>query len=143
MLLGAGPQSMGFGDIHEPEIYVDLFDLSKPFPFPGSMQIGEIAHVRSQLEKVPHGAHNESYAMVEAFRKGMEVVLDHECEIFQEGGVHRGGEGTGVELREGRIYNAITGTNPCMVHFGGGYVSPKTGKDDAIKPWAKALGIIP
>ena len=142
MLTGASPLKCGFGDVHEPELYEDLFDLTKPFPFPTFFHISEIRHVRDQLKKIPKGAHNESYVLVEALRNGMEFVIDHGCEIFQECGVHHGGEGTGMVMKDRMVYNEITGSNPCMVHFGGGHVDPDTGKDAAMLPLAKALGIV-
>lgn len=147
-LVSACPRYFGFLDVHEADKFEHLFDLTKPFCFPATnFHIGEIGYIAEQLAKVPEGAHNESYAMIQAFEAGMELQMDHECEIFQEAGihnVHRKGEGDprGTCVRGGKVFNSVTGTEPCMVHFGGGYTSPETGKDESIKPWARELGII-
>lgn len=58
--------------------------------------------------------------------------IDSTCEIFQ---TNTGWEGEVLEVREGRLYNTITKTNPCVYHLPGGYTDPVRGKLEALLPW--------
>lgn len=77
-----------------------------------------------------------------------EFILDHECKIFQTASLHRLGgdipnylELGSLQVRSGRVYNPITGTEPCAIHFPGGYSSPTSGKDHSLGPvWHSLWG---
>ena len=90
---------------------------------------------------------NEQGWMLDAFVRGTfgpEFVLDTNCQIFQSAGNGHitGGIGTDKDLRlEGpRVYNTVTKSYPCAVHFNGGYSDPVTGKDAVLKPVWDAIG---
>jgi hypothetical protein len=83
---------------------------------------------------------NEQGWMVQAMAdKKLDWELDHGCEIFQSAGngdVSLNGE---LEIREvgigrRRLYNVLTGSWPCAVHFNGGFSDPLEGKDVVILP---------
>ncbi len=62
-------------------------------------------------------------------------MLDSNCEIFQV-------TNDNISIKDGRLHNTLTGSNPCILHLSGGYTDPVTGKDATLIPWAKELGVI-
>jgi hypothetical protein len=84
---------------------------------------------------------NEQGWMVQAFvdgKFGPQFVLDTECQVFQSAG--NGDLADELQVMDGRIYNALTQTFPCAIHFNGGYSDPVTGKDRVMKPVWDAIG---
>lgn len=117
----------------------DDVDPSTPYKFPGSaMYIAEIPYLIDTFTRMDRvKKEDESYAYSKAWREGwFRPVLDSKCELFQDNEKY-------CIVENGRVYNALTGTYPLIVHFGGDYTDPDTGKDVRIIPWAKQLGIIP
>lgn len=84
---------------------------------------------------------NEQGWMVQCFvdgKFGPEFMLDTYCQVFQSAG--NGDIADELRVENGRIYNAITDSYPCAIHFNGGYSDPITGKDTTMKPIWDAIG---
>ncbi len=67
-----------------------------------------------------------------------ELVLDHECEIFQNSA-----QRVLLNVSEGlqkRLYNSVTTSWPCVLHFNGGYTDQVQGKWESMESFWRALG---
>lgn len=62
-------------------------------------------------------------------------VLDSKCEIFQTFD-HAGSD---LQIIDGRLANALTGSSPCIFHLNGGYSDPINGKYNHMINWWDAL----
>ena len=128
------------------DAYDQFFPELTPFRFPGAGFIAEIPLVIDLFTKrdVSH-THDASWAYFDAWRDGwFRPVLDTQCVIFQSMDIRKdGADDPNCVVRDGKLYNTLTRTYPCIAHFGGYvYVDPETGKDRIIEPWARALGVI-
>lgn len=137
-LLGACAATSGLMNIHDPSEYEHYFS-SCLYRYPStSFYFAEIPYAIDTLSLLPGiSTHDESASYMQAIRGGwlQRVTMDHTCEIFQEQPEY-------CEIADGRLRNTHTGTSPCMIHLGGGYVDSEYGKDDTIRPWAEQLGIL-
>ena len=114
------------------------------------------AFERMELEE--NKTSDDCFSWFDAWRDGwFRPQLDSKCEIFQVtdedcivGNLHGSEHNLPIETEAGRFHslnvhqrleNTHTGTNPCILHMAGGYHDPVHGKDYAIEPWAKRLGI--
>ncbi len=90
----------------------------------------------------PYQDQNEQGWMVQALADGdLKWQLDTGCKIFQSAGnadCNVGHELT-YDLRGDRLFNQVTDSFPCAIHFNGGYSSPETGKDAVMAPVWDAL----
>ena len=79
---------------------------------------------------------DDCFDWYDACRDGwFKLMLDAGCDIF-----HVTDED--LEVRNGRLFNRYTETNPCVLHLAGGFHDQVHGKDAAIEPWANKLGIL-
>lgn len=136
---------------------------ANPWKYLGAGQMmGEISYMIElweELEKrygdIPKENHDQGWLEL-GFADGVmlnrDFVLDHDCHIFQTASLHRlGGDVPNyIELgrleishelvsQTPRVYNPITGTYPCAIHFPGGYSSPVSAKDHSLGPVWNAL----
>ena len=119
--------------------YRTSFDRTQTYPYPDNGgYIGERATIIEVLSNLDRSrSHDDTYAWIDAWKDNrFRPMLDYGHQIFQNGV-------TECEIRDGRLVNTVTNSFPCVLHFGGGYVSGETGKDDRMRPWARSLGIIP
>ncbi len=65
-----------------------------------------------------------------------ELLIDHGCEIFQNctNCLHQ------LLIAKGRIFNPLTLSTPCILHFNGGYTDQITGKWYAMEKTWRQLG---
>jgi hypothetical protein len=69
------------------------------------------------------------------------LKLETECSIFMNCGELGNQEWHDVlEFRDGRLHNKVTGQNPCILHFNGGYSHALYGKWERLEPFWKACG---
>lgn len=137
-LMGGATLQNGFYNLPDASPWIMYYDTSKTYCYPSPMfYIAEIPYAIDLLSRLDTSCtHDESVGYANAWKEGwFRPTVDHSCEIFQEQPIN-------CVVREGRLYNTVTNTYPCMVHFGGGYTNPDTGKDDSVMPWAKQFGII-
>lgn len=141
MLMGAAT-----GDIFdiggaELDRYEPLFDRRTFYPYPGwSMYIAEIPYVIDRFGRMEKGHHNDTYPIFNALESGLlDPVYDRRCQIFQT--ITNASQELLVS-EYGHAFNLSTGTSPGLVHFLIADADQETGKDAAIIPWAKQLGII-
>ena len=66
------------------------------------------------------------------------LKLDTGCSVFQTMDIAP--EETGIH--NGRLMNRVTLSQPCVLHFAGGYVDQKTGRDERMKPWVMKLNAV-
>lgn len=108
---------------HPFEDMTDLFQSDDPWRYmnPG-MYIGEIPKIMQimsmcsgfyQLQTNDQGHWYQAYA-----KHRFPLQVDSKCRIFQTMSDTHFGED--VDLRDGRLYNKVTGQYPCIVHFNGG-----------------------
>jgi len=64
------------------------------------------------------------------------IACDTGCQVFQSID-----EGIGIASNRGRFVNVVTGSQPCVLHFRGGYADPVNGREHRIRPVMEALGI--
>lgn len=133
-----------------PEL-TDLFpDPGHKFRYLGAGQfIGELDYLIWAWEMLqrdyPDGGtepNNESGWMCHAFvtgKFGEGFKLDTDCQIFQSAGNEDCLVGKDVFVSSDGLFNRITDSYPCIVHFNGGYSHPETGKEPAIRPVWEAL----
>ena len=138
---------IGLGNESDMSSYVGCFDESIPYRFPNrGGWIAEIPAMIEMLERMTKSypdAGDECFLWYWAWRENwFRPVLDSNCGIFQVSDVNASISST-MNLREpARLYNNLTQSRPCILHLSGGYTDPETGKDEALKPWARALGVI-
>lgn len=65
-----------------------------------------------------------------------ELTIDHECQIFQNATMCM----DSLAVDEGRVVNVATVSQPCIIHFNGGYTDRRTGKWDRMQPMWRKLG---
>jgi hypothetical protein len=146
---------IGLGNESDMSKYVGCFDETIPYRYPN--RGGYIASLPAaiwafqRMVNMPHQTGDDCYNWYEGWREGwFRPTLDSECQIFQVSDVNaqvrsfqgRDGGYFGDFPDDVRLQNTVTGSNPCILHLSGGYTDPETGKDEALKPWARALGVI-
>lgn len=132
-------------------------DPENPWKYLGAGQMmGEINYMidmwdmlTRHYENIPNENHDQGWlelGLAEGYLNPKEFILDHDCKIFQTASLHRLGgdipnyiELGRLQIRSGRVFNPITGTEPCAIHFPGGYSSPTSGKDHSLGPVWNAL----
>lgn len=113
-------------------------------------EIPAIIDAFERMLKLPRQTGDDCFNWFDAWQEGwFRPQVDSGCEIFQVGE-----ENTEVVSRlpgrspqptpdsTVRLRNTITGSYPCILHLPGGYTDQVTGKDAAMIPWAKRLGVI-
>jgi hypothetical protein len=91
---------------------------------------------------MPEQTGDDCFNWYEGWREGwFRPTLDSECQIFQVSDLNLICSNNPTPGTN-RLLNTVTGSHPCILHLSGGYTDPETGKDEALKPWARALGII-
>jgi hypothetical protein len=141
---GSPPMLTGGGFMfgNEPDIdktpYAHLYDKRVKYRYPSMAgYIAEIPYlidIFSRMNKEERA--DDNFAWAEAVREGwFAPVVDTSCQIFQD-------QEDDCALDNGRLYNLLTDSQPCILHLGGGYVNPETGKDERLLPWARKMGII-
>lgn len=134
------------GNVSDPKRYSGCWDLSKPYCYPCvGGYIAELPLIIETLKRMrdtlpEYG--DDCFLWYDAWYQGwFRPMLDSQCQIFQV----RSEESTDVVRFKGvpRIWNMVTDSYPCVLHFSGGYTDQVTGKDEQIIPWAKKLEIIP
>ena len=123
------------------------WDMTKPFPY---FQVGGMVceakalyeAIRWMFERNKTGEWGEMpgdnppwWCNFMAERSG-ELVIDHECRIFQ----NCTNCSEHIAVRGERITNWKTFSRPCILHFNGGYTSQETGKWDRMEPIWRQLG---
>ena len=72
------------------------------------------------------------------------LQLDHECSIFMNAGSELDNDRKMwtdcLEFQGNRVYNKITRTYPCVLHFNGGYSHALHGKWDRLEPYWRKCG---
>ena len=123
--------------------WAGLFDDTKKYRYPGGgcAYIAEISYIIDRFSRLASTSRpDDVLACADGWLEGwFRPVLDTGCEIFQDNGDN--GDCV-IDETAARLTNVRTDTQPCVVHFGGGYVSPVNGKDDRMLPWAKGLKIV-
>ena len=142
---------IGLGNESDMSKYKGCFDESIPYRYPNrGGWIAEVPAMIDALEKmVATGDQtgDECFLWYRGWREGwFRPTLDSHCEIFQVStenmemmpkviiDINRG--------RTLRVQNRVTGSFPSILHLSGGYSDPQTGKDERMKPFAKALEIL-
>jgi hypothetical protein len=71
-----------------------------------------------------------------------QLVLDHECSIFMNAGsqMEEGMWDTVLRIEGKRVYNTVTQSYPCVLHFNGGYSHAQYGKWGWLEHYWRALG---
>jgi hypothetical protein len=91
---------------------------------------------------MPEQTGDDCFNWYTGWREGwFRPALDSDCEIFQVSDfntviMH------GDTASQVRLGNFVTKSKPCILHLSGGYADPETGKDAAMIPWARALGVL-
>jgi len=137
--------------------YSHLFpDVGHPWRFIGAGQfICEIDYALDMWQKLerlysgmPYENHDQGWlerGYVENILDPKEFVLDTGCEIFQcvREGLGKPLSESRLEVEDQRVYNTVTNSCPCAIHFPGGYSDPETGKDHVLGPaWEQIYGAL-
>lgn len=146
---------IGLGNESDMSKYVGCFDETIPYRYPN--RGGIIAEIPAMIEAFERMlaqdglTGDDCFEYYRGWREGwFRPTLDSECQIFQVSDVNarlvsfegRDGGNLGKIPSDPHLYNSVTGSFPCILHLSGGYGDPETGKDEALKPWARTLGII-
>ena len=134
-LIGGAIQNL---NAHPDNKYDEYFDMTKPYPYATTaMYIAEIPYVIDRFSRMDKSCtHDQTPAFIGGWIEGwFRPEIDYQCFLFQD-------KTDNCELRNGRVYNTKTGTWPSMLHVSGDYMSPETGRDHKIVPWARGLGVI-
>ena len=131
-----------FGNVSdESKQYPGVFTSPRKYRFP---QVGgwigkkdAMIAMFERMEQEEVKTSDDCFSWYDGCRDGwFKPTLDSMCEIF-----HVTDED--LEISElGRLRNRHTKTNPCVTHLAGGFHDQVLGKDAAIEPWAKKLGIL-
>jgi SAM-dependent methyltransferase len=114
------------------------FDQTAMYRYPSlAMYIAEIPEVIEMFSRMKRdNSHDSTPAYMAAWMDGwFRHAIDTQCEIFQDWGDN-------CIVKDGRLYNEVTGTYPCLLHVGGSYTRPDIGRDEQTIEWARQLGII-
>jgi len=127
----------GLGNESNPDKYSGCFDESLVYRYPNvGGYMGEIAVITNVFKHMDRRTGDDCFSWYDAWKEGwFRPMLDSNCEIFQV--AHEN-----TEVRDGRLYNTVTGSNPCILHISGGYMDPETGKDAEVSSWAKRVGVL-
>lgn len=142
---------IGLGNESDMSKYEGCFDETIPYRYPN--RGGYIAELRKaiyafeRMVDMPEQTGDDCFNWYESWREGwFRPKLDSGCEIFQVSDLNAKIEAhldcINPKDEFPRLRNTLTGSLPCILHLSGGYGDPETGKDDRLKPWARALGII-
>jgi hypothetical protein len=132
-------------NVSDPNRYPGCFDESLLYRYPQvGGYIAEVPYLIESFERMmtfPETGDN-CFWQYDAWKEGWyRPMLDTNCEIFQVSDAHAILM-HGDTAEEVRLGNTHTKTQPCIFHLSGGYTDQVTGKDDRLKPWARALGVI-
>jgi hypothetical protein len=107
--------------------------------FAAAGYIAEISYVIDTFSRMVNTPQpDDVLAWADGYKGGwFQPEFDHNCEIFQD----ESGDCV-IDENTGRIVNTHTNSEPCVLHCGGGYVSPVNGKDERLLPWAKGLKLV-
>lgn len=140
---------IGLGNESDMSKYEGCFDTTIPYRYPN--RGGYLAEVESAVKAfqrmvdMPEQTGDDCFNWYTGWREGwFRPTLDSNCEIFQVSDVNLKyvvSMSLGPHTKP-YIENTVTGSLPCILHLSGGYTDPETGKDQSLKPWAKALGIL-
>jgi len=124
------------------EYYAQVdWDTSKAFPYVGTPgQLCSCEALASALDYMAEnykGCPDDDPAVWCSYMAEFPVRLDHDCSIFMNVGDMDEGE---WEVRDGRAYNRLTETEPCVIHFNGGGSDALKGKWESLEKWWKAFG---
>lgn len=150
---------IGLGNESDMSKYDGCFDETIPYRYPNRggylAEIPEAIHAFQRMVDMPHQTGDDCFNWYEGWREGwFRPTLDSGCEIFQVSDVNAQTvikwDPPTVDFRPGmhevpieyRVKNTVTGSYPCILHLSGGYGDPETGKDERLKPWARALEIL-
>lgn len=133
---------LGLGNESHMESYAGCFDESKVYRFPNvGGYIAEIPAIIEAFEgmlRQPVQTGDDCFNLYWAIRDyGFRPSIDSNCEIFQVSDVN-----AIIPMGYKRVFNTVTNSTPCILHLSGGFSHPDSGKDEALKPWARALNII-
>jgi len=136
---------IGLGNESDMSKYVGCFDETIPYRYPNRggylAERGFAIDCFQNMVDMPHQTGDDCFNWYEGWREGwFRPTLDSKCEIFQVSDVNA--SFTNLLTDEVRLLNTVTGSKPCVIHLSGGYADPEHGKDEALKPWARALGIL-
>jgi hypothetical protein len=137
---------IGLGNESDMSKYDGCFDTTIPYRYPN--RGGYLAELRKaiyafeRMVDMPEQTGDDCFNWYEGWREGwFRPTLDSECQIFQVSDLNLICSNNPTPGTN-RLLNTVTGSHPCILHLSGGYTDPETGKDEALKPWARALGII-
>lgn len=138
---------IGLGNESDMTKYEGCFNETIPYRYPNRggylAELPEAIHAFQQMVDMPHQTGDDCFNWYEGWREGwFRPTLDHNCEIFQVSDMNAALTLTQSQQEFPRVTNTVTNSQPCILHLSGGYGDPETGKDAALKPWARALGII-
>lgn len=168
MLCGAAEIIRKYSDMDKPEYLISCEDECYPFrersgefPDPGHnwRYIGAGQFICSldyaidmwdtlmkKYRDIPEENHDQGWLQL-GYLDGVldrnQFVLDTGCNIFQcvREKIGRPLEDSNLWLEStNRIYNKVTKSWPCALHFPGGYSDPETGKDYILVPVLQRLG---
>jgi hypothetical protein len=138
---------IGLGNESDMSKYAGCFDPNVMYRYPNRggyiAAIGTARYYFEAMVNMPHQTGDDCFNWYEGWREGwFRPTLDSGCEIFQVSDVNAALTITRDAYEEPRLVNTLTKSQPCVFHLSGGYTDPETGKDAALKPWARALGVI-
>lgn len=138
---------IGLGNESDMSKYEGCFDESKTYRYPNRggylAELGLAIDCFQNMVDMPHQTGDDCFNWYEGWREGwFRPTLDHNCEIFQVSDMNAALTLTQDQHEFPRVTNTVTNSQPCILHLSGGYGDPETGKDEALKPWARAVGVI-
>jgi hypothetical protein len=124
------------------ERYPNCFSRTIRYRYPNRggyiAEIPVIIDAFTRMLEQPNLSGDDCLSWYDAWRDGwFRPTLDSDCRIFQIAE-----DDIVIPRTSRRLFNRHTRRMPCILHLSGGYTSQTTGKDERMKPWAKALGII-
>jgi hypothetical protein len=144
----------GFADTSAPEGF-GTERLRYPHVGGHLSEIPAIIDAFERMLKLPNQTSDDSFNWRDAWLEGwFRPAIDSTCQIFQVTDEHcvvanledyrpeYEQAGALDSFQPKRLFNTHTKTTPCILHLSGGYTDPETGKDAAMIPWAKKLGVI-
>lgn len=119
--------------------YPRCFDASARYCYPnrgGYIAKREaIIDAFERMVALPRQTGDDCMNWYDLWAQGWRPMLDSQCEIFQIAT-------DDCVISGGRLHNTHTDSLPCIWHHSGGYASSDYGKDPAMIPWVRKLGII-
>lgn len=98
-------------------------------------EIHYLIHLLEKFLEISDSYGDDSHIWYKAEQEGWLTPLkDETCQIFQVIQTQYS-DGDHISVKNGRLFNNLTNSYPCILHLADGYTDPVSGKNNLLSPW--------